>query len=197
MAEGRRIALVTAGTALLLSALSLLLHNGQQNAQAGQDARRLLGQVEAVIQEQPAPDAPEGMPAMEIEGGPYAGVLSIPKLELELPVMAQWDYEKLKLAPCRQFGSVQTGDLVIAAHNYQNHFGRLPELEAGDGVTFTDMEGTQSHYTLAKTQTLAPAEAAAVQNSGYPLVLYTCTYSGKSRVVLFFDPGEAPLASPS
>ena len=99
--------------------------------------------------------------------------------------MAQWDYDRLKIAPCRQFGSSRTDDLVIAAHNYQNHFGRLKELSRGDTVVFTDMESIVNAYSVEKVETLAPTEIDAVQKSGYDLVLYTCTIGGKTRVAVF------------
>ena len=83
-----------------------------------------------------------------------------------------------------------TDDLVIAAHNYRNHFGRLKELAVGDSVTFTDMEGIVNTYRVEKVETLQPTEVAAVQNSGHDLVLYTCTKGGKTRVTVFCDRAE-------
>ena len=38
-------------------------------------------------------------------------------------------------------------------------------------------------YTF--TSILQPDDVDAVQNSGYPLVLYSCTYSGKTRLTVF------------
>ena len=113
------------------------------------------------------------------------GYIEIPTLGLKLPVMAQWDYDRLKIAPCRQFGSSRTDDLVIAAHNYESHFGRLKELVKGDTVTFTDMEGIINTYSVEKIETLKPESVDAVENSGYDLVLYTCTLGGKTRVTAF------------
>ena len=60
-------------------------------------------------------------------------------------------------------------------------------METGDEVVFTDMEGIVNTYTVEKTQVLEPASVELVENSGYDLVLYTCTYGGKSRVCVFCD----------
>ena len=191
------IAFIIAGTALILSALSLFLYNQSEDTHAGQEAEKLLGDVQSVIQEKenrsPATSAPE-MPVTEIDGYGYVGYLTIPSLELELPVMSEWDYTRLKIAPCRQFGSAGTDDLVIAAHNYKNHFGRLSQLEAGDPVIFTDMDGVENAYEVAFIETLAPTEVEAVQKSGHDLVLYTCTYGGKTRVSVFCDRPKAEKA---
>ena len=176
------IAIVAAGAVLILSALLLFFHNRQEDVQAGQEAESLLENVEAVIEtkkikvsvtsKQPdaAPSAtpldPQ-MPVVMLDGYEYVGYVEISVLGLKLPVMSEWDYNRLKLAPCRQFGSSRTDDLVIAAHNFENHFGRLKELADGDTVTFTDMEGIVNTYCVEKIETLNPNEVDAVQNSGY------------------------------
>ena len=187
------IAIVAVGAVLILSALLLLLYNRYEDAHAGQEAESLLASVEAAISAQatdtPAAAAPidPEMPVVVLDGYEYVGYVEIPALGLKLPVMSEWDYTRLKVAPCRQFGSSRTDDLVIAAHNYENHFGRLKELSEGDTVIFTDMEGVVNTYSVKKIETLNPNEVDAVQNSGYDLVLYTCTKGGKTRVTVFCD----------
>ena len=203
------IAIVAAGAVLILSALLLLLYNRYEDAHAGQEAENLLENVEAVIetkrikapvtskQQDAAPSTtpldPQ-MPVVMLDGYEYVGYVEIPVLGLKLPVMSEWDYNRLKLAPCRQFGSSRTDDLVIAAHNYESHFGYLYQLELGDQVIFTDMDGIENLYEVTGLDTLNPIEVDAVQNSGHDLVLYTCTYEGKTRVTVFCDrKKETPL----
>ena len=137
------------------------------------------------------------MPVVMLDGYEYVGYVEIPVLGLKLPVMSEWDYNRLKLAPCRQFGSSRTDDLVIAGHNYRRHFGYLKNLSAGDTVTFTDMEGILNTYRVAKIETLDPNQVDAVQNSGYALVLYTCTMSGKTRTTVFCSREETAAPSPA
>ena len=188
------IAIVTVGAVLITSALLLLLYNRYQDAQAGTFvikgcmaiAAALLAKVQAALDVHRGDLDPE-LPVVELDGYEYVGYVEIPALEVELPVLADWDYDRLKIAPCRQFGSSRTDDLVIAAHNYQTHFGRLKELKEGDTVRFTDMEGIVNTYAVSKCVTLQPTEVDAVQNSGYDLVLYTCTLGGRTRVTVFCD----------
>ena len=206
------IAIVTAGAVLILSALLLLLYNRYEDANAGQEAESLLENVEAVIETKrikvpvtsKRPDATPSttpldpqIPVVMLDGYEYVGYVEIPILGLKLPVMSEWDDTRLKVAPCRQFGSSRTDDLVIAAHNYESHFGRLKDLSAGDTVTFTDMEGIVNTYCVEKIETLNPNEVDAVQNSGYDLVLYTCTKGGQTRVTVFCDRETAISPSPS
>lgn len=198
------IIFVTLGVVLILSALLLFLYNGLEDRRAGQEAELLLDDVLSAIADQTdiptqqtendveesteqAETLPAEMPVVMIYGYEYIGYISIPDLDLELPVMAEWDYNRLKISPCRHFGSSRTDDLVIAAHNYKTHFGKLSSLEEGAEIIFTDMDGIENYYTLSRLDTLAPDAVDAVQNSGYDLVLYTCTPGGATRVVAFCD----------
>lgn len=191
------VILMLAGTVLIFATLSLFLYNRYEDTKAGQAAENLLDEVQTVIRKKETPTLSEEstppeplhseLPVAEIDGYGYVGYLSIPDLELALPVLSEWDYNRLKIAPCRQFGSSRSDNLVIAAHNYQNHFGYLYQLEVGNLVFFTDMDGIENTYEVAVVDTLAPTEVEAVQNSGHDLVLYTCTYDGRTRVTVFCD----------
>ena len=200
------IVFVMMGAVLILSALLLFLYNRQEDTWAGQKAEDLLTDIQLVIEEEvnqdiliddhePEPTEseqiletiPESMPVKRVGDYDCIGILKIPSLELELPVLADWDYKRLKTAPCRHFGSSRTDDLVIAAHNYKSHFGRLSSLPVGASVIFIDMKGIENHYELKVLSTLEPDAVDEVLNSGYDLVLYTCTPGGSTRVVAFFD----------
>ena len=204
------IIIIAVGAVLILSALLLLIYNRCEDVRAGQEAESLLASVEAAIsvQEMATPNKPEStealsppldpeMPVVTLDGYEYVGYVEIPTLGLKLPVMAEWDYTRLHIAPCRQFGSSRTDNLVIAAHNYDTHFGKLKELSKGDTVIFTDMEGIVSTYCIEKLETLSPDAVDTVLNSGYDLVLYTCTKGGKTRVTVFCDRAAKITPSPA
>ena len=132
-------------------------------------------------------EAAKEMTVKQINGYDYIGYLSVPVLELELPVMSEWDYQRLRRAPCRQFGSTKTDDLVIAAHNYPAHFGRFSQLHSGDLLTFTDMDGKVLVYAVMSVEVIPPTASDYVRYSGFDLVLYTCTYSGENRIAVFCE----------
>lgn len=183
------------GTALVLAALSLFLWNQREAAEAGRAAEavlpRLVENMEAARTKPATPDAtlpdpydPE-MTVVEIDGYGYVGVLTIPALELELPVMSEWDADRLKIAPCRYSGSTKTRDLVIAGHNYTtHHFGTLYELEEGDKVIFTDMDGVVTHYQVVALDILQPTAVEEMTAGAYDLTLFTCTYDSGSRLTV-------------
>ena len=208
------IVCILLGAALIGSALLLFGYNRAEDAHAGTASQEAVSEIQKQIeqaqtvametqvtnQEDNINHSPE--PSMDdiLESddepyttGPvtmvgdyeYIGVLDLPALNLSLPIMSDWDYERLKMAPCRQFGSAATDDLVIAGHNYINHFGSLGMLKAGDSVTFTGTDGAVNTYVVSETATISPTETEKVTESGYPLVLYTCTYGRQSRIGIY------------
>ena len=181
------VILISLGAVLILAALLLFLYNRGEDRRAGQEAESLLEDARSAISANAAPEEPQEEPVDEITYD-YAGVIAIPDLSLELPVIDQWNYARLKVAPCRQSGAAADGDLVIAAHNYKSHFGYLDRLEPGASVIFTDMEGTVYRYAVEGIRQLAPEDAedvSSVFSSEYPLVLYTCTPGDKASVAVF------------
>lgn len=165
-----------AGAVLISSALLLLIYNNSDNKRAEASAQSLLADVKGVILDDQMSET------KEING--YIGYLSIPSLNLELPVMSEWDYDRLKSAPCRQFGSVENDDLVIAGHNYRSHFGSLSQLCTGDLVQFTEMNGKTIHYSVETINVITPDSTEEVQDSVWDLILYTCTYNGLNRIMV-------------
>lgn len=197
------------GAALIFGALSLFIYNQHESAEAEMAAISLLPQILKEIESssQAGSDDPglqifEHIPGTptdlldpsllemteaEIDGYAYIGYLTIPKLELELPVMADWDYARLRIAPCRYTGSVWGEDLVIMAHNYARHFGGLSDLSEGDSVIFTDMDGITTCYEVVAADILAPTAVEEMTSGDFDLTLFTCTYGGRSRVTVYCD----------
>lgn len=193
---------VILGAGCLLGAIGLVLYNNWEADAAAESSQAMLEDVQAVIQENqataPAPEVSIGqsyipatpdrvippMATISVDGYDCIGVLSIPVLELELPVLTQWSYAKLKKAPCLYYGSYYEPDFVIAGHNYKAHFGRLSELMAGDQIIFTDATGQKHYYQVALLETLPKEATMEMITSGFDLSLYTCTPGGGSRVTV-------------
>lgn len=119
------------------------------------------------------------------------GILEIPALDLELPVISSWSYSSLRLAPCRYSGSAYKGDLVIAAHNYQSHFGGLRTLPEGSEVFFTDAVGNRFSYYVAVTEALTPWSVDDMTSGEWPLTLFTCTLDSQNRVTVRCEYSDA------
>ncbi|MBE6984471.1 MAG: sortase [Ruminococcaceae bacterium] len=197
------------GVVMLLGAGALHLMNTEEGNQAQESVEKLMPQLMEAIHEKSnaqsneASDLPQHeaqtaqpidpnfysteMTEEIIDGYGFVGYLSVPSLELKLPVMSQSDDARLKISPCRFSGSTKTDDLVIGGHNYWQHFGQLPDLKNGAIVTFTDMDGKQTTYELITMEVLEPNDVQELTKGEYPLTLFTCTYGGSSRITLRFD----------
>ena len=189
------IALMGLGTLLVLLAVGLFLYNANESQSAKENSQKIMHSIQQKLEEDALQKEEndisvevdpfdEEMKVVEIDGYGYIGYLTVPTLDLDLPVMSQWDYTRLTIAPCRYHGSAKADNLVIAAHNYKYHFGYLGKLEIGDHVSFTDMDGASYHYQVISVEVLPPQAVEQVKNSGADLVLYTCTYSGSKRIVV-------------
>lgn len=188
--------LMAAGALLLCGSVGLAVYNNMMDRRAADFADSIVDSLpeaaaETEPDENPAQYIPDyvlnpemDMPETEIDGEKYIGVLEIPELGLRLQVMSEWSYPKLRLSPCRYFGSAYTGDLIIAAHNYKSHFGNLSKLAFGSPVSFTDVDGNRFSYVVKDIETLGGTDIEKMRSGEWDLTLFTCTYGGKTRVTV-------------
>ena len=196
MRKGFGICCIVLGICCLVASAGFIVYNRWEAENAQNVSKDLLQNVRENMQEftreeisQDASmeipvDVPREMLTTQVNGYDCIGVLSIPALELELPVLTDWDYVKLRMAPCHYFGSCYEKNFVIAAHNYRSHFGRLSELQPKDLVLFTDVSGTVHGYEVVLLETLPGIATEEMITSGFDLSLYTCTPGGASRVTV-------------
>jgi len=196
---------IVVGVLMLLSALTLTLRHAAESFSAEQSSAEvlevLLPQVipeavpvweeEPTAVHSPAPEEQE--PTVEdaqeqtksVNGIDYSYLLSIPALDLNLPVCTDWNYQNLQTAPCCYYGSLHSDDLIICAHNYKRHFGGIGTLTSGDDVALIDMNGNVFTYSVADIITLGPHQLDELScGEDYDLTLFTCTPGGLSRVVV-------------
>ena len=201
MRKGFGVICLLLGIGCLVSAIGLVFYNRWEADNAQVVSQAILTDVESILEESPTlpflPDVPEQsvtetvpaeMATVKVDGYDCIGILSIPVLELKLPVLADWSYSKLTKAPCHYYGTYYEGDFVIAAHNYDSHFGRLPQLQPGDIVIFTDVSGEDHYYEVVLLETLPPQATQEMIASGFGLSLYTCTPGGGNRVTVRCNP---------
>lgn len=176
------------GVLLIAAALCFTAYNLWDEKRAGDSVEELLWQYQE-LQSAPRTKKTEesrdfGMPVVEIDDNLYIGVLEIPLLDISLPVMDEWDYDRLKTAPCRYEGAVSLDNMIIAAHNYRSHFGRLHKLEIGDEVAFIDVEDNRIEYQVTEVIYLNGSEVDEIENGEWDLTLFTCSIDSQRRIVV-------------
>lgn len=189
------------GALLILAAAALLAYNKWDASRADKASQEVLGELEqtlnAAIEEkaksdtvalQPELDPTQEMTVTELNGWDYIGYLSIPSIGLELPVMSQWSYAGLKIAPGRYSGSTYADNMVVCAHNYAKHFSPIKWLTEGAQVYFTDMDGMRWTYEVSYVENLQPTQIEEMtekteESDEWDLTLFTCTTGGSARAL--------------
>lgn len=175
------------GLLLFAAALALSVYNLWDGYRAEQSREKLLEEYRDKNQN----ISDEGKQAEESDGQipdyQLNPEMEMPEIDLKLPVLSEWSYPLLKKAPCRYSGSAYLDNLVIAAHNYRTHFGKLKELETGDEVIFTDAAGNRFEYKVAVVEALTPQSVEDMTSGEWALSLFTCTLDGKNRVTVRCD----------
>lgn len=197
------------GAVLVGLALSLFLYNQWDAKRAEKESHevllQLLAQLGERFEDQQEQNSMEGntnwnngwetwaggmdidreMTVQTVDGHEYIGYLSFPSLKRNLPVMSEWSYEGLKIAPGRYSGSVFKDNLVIAGHNYASHFSQIKWLEYGTEIDFTDMDGVTWKYEVVEIEEIKPEQTGKMtektEGDDWDLTLFTCTTGGQSR----------------
>ena len=176
--------LILIGACLIISAAVLVKHNMDESAAAGGASEEML---EGVLDQMPgqvlANDSGD-MPVVDVDGHSFIGTVEVPSLGLLLPVQSEWSKQNARYAVCRYMGSVYEDNLIIAGHNYPEHFGNLNQLASGDEVIVTDMNGKSFYYQVANIETLGAYDVDEMEAGDWGLTLFTCTVGGANRVTI-------------
>ena len=168
------------GCILLLIACGWYVYNIIEDKNAGQYASDILDKLNEAQNQ----NTDNNSSVMMVDGDAFCGKIIIEKLSVELPVYDEWNYTYLKSAPCRYSGSINTNDVIIAAHNYKSHFGALSKLIIGDDVELVDAYGKSHLYEVCGIVTLDGTAVEDMQSGGWDFTLFTCTKGGEQRVTV-------------
>lgn len=171
------------GAAMIVLAAFIVRNNFNESAAAGAASDGLL---EGVIEQIPGTvlEASGDMPVVDVDGRSFVGTVGIPSLNLLLPIQSEWSNDNAKVSVCRYVGSVYENNLIIAGHNYVEHFGNLKELSTGDEVVVTDMNGRSFYFQVANIETLGAYDVDEMEAGEWDLTLFTCTIGGQNRVTV-------------
>jgi LPXTG-site transpeptidase (sortase) family protein len=131
------------------------------------------------------------------------GILEIPEINQELPIIGKWSYDLLKISICRYKGPDpnEKGNLVLIGHNYKSgaHFGDLSELSKGSEIFLTNAKtGERVRYEVYEIKSIAPDAFSALKSyrGTAGLTLMTCRNNGTNRLLVRCEQKEA-VATPT
>ena len=191
--------LLCIGGLLILSGAVLYAHNYRESNRAYELGIKQVAGIKEQIEERTATessavsdeimqetvpageDKPKQLPVVIIDGYPYCGYLSIPKIGLEMPVTDGATAENMHYSLSRYAGDPYQQNMIIAGHNYRAAFLNLRDLEAGDEIYFTDMDGEVFRYRVLESIIIPGDAVSAMEEGEWDLTLFTCTYGGADR----------------
>lgn len=134
---------------------------------------------------------------IEMNGYEVIGVVKIPKIEIEYPILGietvnpEETKEPMKFAIVRYWGGKvnEYGNLSIAGHNNYDGtmFGKTKNLEIGDIIELTDLEKRTISYKIYNIFVTDPNDVSILKtedNTTREVTLITCTNGNKERLIL-------------
>ncbi len=119
------------------------------------------------------------------------GKIEIPKSGINIPILSSVTIDGMEIAPCLLY---ETGDLnqsgnnVIVAHNYSNLFGNNKNLQNGDKIYITTLDGKRVEYEVYKKYTALSEDFSYARrdtNNKPEITLSTCTQDDDYRLIIW------------
>ena len=175
MRKNGRVIFILGCLLIICSIVSLFLLQ-LQSKQAEQTNAEIVHTIETIL-----PDRREGtkdaeqkseMPALELQSEDFIALLEIPSYGLKLPVCNVWDKGKVVSYPCRFYGTVYNGTLVIGGYDQPGQFEFFDRIQNDSAVTVTDMTGTVFSYAVDKVERSNSADAEILIDEEADLTLF-------------------------
>lgn len=127
----------------------------------------------------------------QIQGHKVVGIIKIPKIDLEYPILETTTKETLNISITKFWGNKinDVGNVTLAGHNNLNGtmFGKLKQLEVGDIIELTDIQNVTLKYQVFKTYTIDPNDISCIlpeQEDTREVTLITCKNGRKNRFIV-------------
>lgn len=150
----RASALTIAGGVLIAAAVLVFAAITFGKTRKESDFQSLISRIEAVMPER-TPAAAEQrsdtrMPAIDIDGDDFIGILELPGCGVRLPVVAGWSKSPWAFRPARYEGSAYDGTMIIGGSSENGNFGFADGVDVGETVIFTDITGKVFTYKIER-----------------------------------------------
>lgn len=155
-------AFLVAGTVLLGVIAILLLGRGCESLHASKSSSDVLVEVTEQIPVTNHEDTEiawddeqdeRTMPTVCVGDYGYIGTLTLPTIDVEVPIASECDDARLRVSPCRYAGNYYLDDLVICGQGYSGHFGLIGSLGIRDEVRLLAVDGTLYRYVVSNVET--------------------------------------------
>lgn len=127
----------------------------------------------------------------EYKGYKVVGIIKIPKINIEYPILEKTTNETMKFSITKFWGNGvnKVGNLSLAGHNNRNGtmFGKTKQLEIGDTIELTDMTNVTKQYTIYDKFIVDPNDISIIEIDEFgsrEVTLITCSNGNKQRLII-------------
>ncbi len=128
---------------------------------------------------------------LKFEGYNVIGIISIPKIDLEYPILEQTTEKTMKISISRFWGGEVNsfGNLSLAGHNNYDGtmFGKNKNLQIGDIVELTDLNGKTIKYEIKEIFKTDPNDTSVLVTNNETIrevTLITCSKGRAERLII-------------
>ena len=130
-------------------------------------------------------------PIIEFEGYKVIGIINIPKIELEYPILEETTKATMKISISKYWGKEinSFGNVSLAGHNNYDGtmFGKNKKLEIGDLIELTDLSNNTIEYEIYDIFSTDPNDVTILQTTDSKIrevTLITCTNGRAERLII-------------
>ena len=127
---------------------------------------------------------------IEIDGYKVLGIIRIPKIDLEYPILSETTNTSMKKSITKFWGPDlnKVGNLTLAGHNNTDGtmFGKVKKLEIGDIIEIEDLYKNTVKYQIFDMYVIEPNDVSCVKSvdpNTKEVTLITCTNGNKNRLI--------------
>ena len=181
-----KVLLIILLIALIITTVLIVKKYGAQEAyeEKNEEIVEVFNKTEDKIDE-------NGISLIEFEGFKVIGIIKIPAIELEDPILEQTTDEAMKVSISKYWGGDinSYGNVSLAGHNNRitlTMFGKNKNLKNGDSVFLTDLTGTTVEYIIYDTFITDPDDVSILRTtdeSVREVTLITCTNGRANRLI--------------
>lgn len=133
----------------------------------------------------------QGLSIIEFEGFKVIGIIKIPAIDLEYPILEQTTDDSMKVSISRYWGGNinEYGNVSLAGHNNKitlTMFGKNKNLKIGDRIFLTDLTGRTIEYNIYDSFITDPDDVSILRTtdeSVREVTLITCTNGRANRLI--------------
>lgn len=153
-------------------------------------AKEVLAEIKTTIETSNEEAAVQTIDA-ELKGYKIVGIIKIPKIDLEYPILEKTTVESLNVSITKFWGNEinEIGNVTLAGHNNFSGvmFGRIKKLVIGDIIELTDAQNVTLQYEVFETKIIDPNDISCIlpiEEGRREITLITCENGKANRFIV-------------